>query len=178
MPRPVLVIYDLPEALKIPNPAAYFRRFGRALNQSGYFFPPGTVPLARVERLRTLGAIVWIIDVHESSWETVVAGVRLSIQKQMGQTLAKVSELNLKCRVLLADAEWDSGQEKAYRRWRAVLAKARRECLAAEECALGWGITRDVADGVEAVKLALSAGLNAAMTSFALKKEVCDGVVA
>jgi len=177
----LLVIYDIPESLKIPNPSGSFRRYGFRLNLSAWCFPQNAFPSDAVEALRVAGASVEVIRFHPEDQEKLISWCKREVKKYLKDLVEKAQA---KCGDLRRTLEsWDkphpelSGDErttvpeKHYRRWRSVIARARRELVSAEQCALSFGITGDLVDGTSALKNLISSELGAALAYREKQKE-------
>ena len=160
----VLASYDLPKRLKIPNPAGYFRRFGRSINQSDFVFPVSRAPYERFQQLRDRGASIRLYYFQEKSWEQIMADIVGAVRKQCKEDVRAVKEATREARKAIKTLGDDYLGSKDYRGWRAVLARARRELLAAEECAFGFEVGREVEDATDALRQALAASLDLALS--------------
>lgn len=159
-----LAVYDIPKALRIPNPSAQLRRYGIRLNLSAWIFPPGRVPVDVLEDLKAAGGSVHLIEFAEKSWEQVLdlarAEVRRVCKDAAKYVQGRVEAIRLSIEIMQDEPAFLDG---LYIKWRAVIGKARRELLSAEQCAFGFTIAGDVTDATEALKQLLAAQLDAAL---------------
>lgn len=170
----VLCVYDIPQALKIPNPSASFRRFGFRVNLSCWVFPQALVPTDGIESLRAQGATVHVIEFAEKDQDKILDLARAELNRHAKSVIELVGERSKKLRNILdlhsimfekqqASEDAQKHADKVYRKYRSVLSRGKRELLAAEQCAMGFAITRDVEDALNGLKHLLSAELDLAL---------------
>lgn len=163
----VLVVYDIADNLKIVNPSPVFRRFGFRINLSCWVFPQHLVPVEEIEKLRAAGAVVHMINFAAEDQGKILDLARAELRRHAKHLVKYVSERVQKLKSkLIADSAFPDGlvpEDALYKKWRAVISRSRREALAAEHCAFGFGIDRDVADALEALVNLLSSELNLAL---------------
>jgi hypothetical protein len=166
----VLCVYDIPQNLKIRNPSVLFRRSGVRVNLSAWIFPQGCVPTETIETLRTEGATVHLVEFSEQAQDKVLSLARDEVRRHARKVSDYVRDRCGKIRTSIAVLQAaqpildiEKTVERQYRKWRGILSRARRELIAAEQCALGFGITRDVQEATDGLKNLLSAELGMAL---------------
>lgn len=160
----VLCVYDIADSLKILNPSARFRRWGVRVNLSCWVFPGNLVPHEDISRLREQGAAVHLVEFAEQAQETILTLAKAELRKHAVKMVKYVEGRSQKALAILDvpgfiedNADKD---EKAYRHWRAILSRGRRELLAAEQCAMGFNVSRDVTDAFDALRNLLAAEMD------------------
>ncbi len=170
----VLCVYDIAESLKIPNPSAYFRRFGFRVNLSCWVFPQALIPTDHIESLRSQGAAVHVIEFAEKDQDKILDLARAELNRHAKSVIELVGDRSKKLRNILelhsimfekqqASEDAQKHADKVYRKYRSVLSRGKRELLATEQCAMGFAITRDVEDALDGLKNLLSAELDLAL---------------
>ncbi len=168
----VLCCYDIPESLKVKNPSGVFRRYGVRINLSAWVFPAGLVPTEHIAELTEKGVTVHLVEFAEKAQEKVLELARSELRQHAKKVAKYVKE---RCDKINQEFQRDEilkgtmgetpeqHKEARYRKWRTVLSRARRELIAAEQCALGFGVTRDVEEATDGLKNLLSAELTLAL---------------
>jgi hypothetical protein len=163
----VLCVYDIPEKLRITNPSAVFRRYGFRANLSCWVFPQHLVPTEEIDRLKDAGAEVHMIEFAEKDQDKILELARTELKKHAKHMMKFVTERvsKLKAKLMAGESFEPEAvpQDVLYKKWRSVIATGKRELLAAEHCAFGFQIDRDVADALEALKNLLSSEFHLAL---------------
>ncbi len=155
----VMVSYDIPESVKCANPSGKFRRWGIRVNASVWIFPPGRVPSEDIADLRSKGAVVHSVEFAEQAQEKILELAKRELRRHSRAVMKHVEQRCAKLKADMVPAEmYDLGTKvEIYHKWRGLLSQARRELLAAEQCALGFAVSRDVAEAFDGLKNVLSA---------------------
>lgn len=159
----ILCVYDIPQRLKVSNPSMRLRRYGFRVNLSCWVFPEGRVPVDEIDNLRDAGATVHLIEFSEQAQEKVLDLARAELRRHVKGVMKFTQERVGLLKEAIADAEHCpdiAAPDDIYKKWRSVLNRARRELLNAQQCALGFEITRDVDDALECLKNVLSGEFN------------------
>lgn len=161
----VLAVYDIPQSLKVKNPSGVFRRYGVRVNLSCWVFPSGLVPTEHIAELTSKGVTVHLVEFAEQAQEKVLELAKAELKRHAKAVAKYVKE---RCEQTHARMEMfsacpagqaDEHADQEYRKWRTVLSRARRELIAAEQCSLGFGVTRDVSEAFDGLKNLLSVEL-------------------
>lgn len=174
----ILAVYDIPQALKIPNPSPVLRNHGIRINLSCWIFPEGSTPTSVLDWLKEKGATVHVVPFAERAQEVVMEMARDELRKRcrdMADFVAKrVEKLQEQAdaaeQLDTVELRFEGGS-KAYKEWRRVINVAKRELARAENCALAFSLSRDVADGVESIRRMIHAQMELAI---ALRDRIGD----
>ena len=159
-----LIVYDIAESLKIANPSPVMRRHGVRLNLSCWVVPCNLVPTDFLEKLRSQGADVHLLQFADGDWDKVLALAKDALKRHCRDVtqMVRAKSLVLQNQLTLALAGDDS-TDKNYKRWRSILSRGRREALATEQCAMGFGLTHDCQEALDGLKNTLAAEMDKAL---------------
>ncbi len=163
--RYALLIYDIPANLRLGNLSMLLRRFGARINLSCWVLPLKNLALVPIKMWVEKGAKVEVVEFDEHESEKVIALARRAIQNDLEQTRGFVEGSVSKVRARFADTmtlgtntqERIEAQKKAEGYSYAVLYRAKAIADAAEEAALHFDLTGDVAELVEALRRSIKA---------------------
>lgn len=169
----VLLVYDVPSSLKIANPSPVLRRWGVRVNLSAWIIPTHLVPTEYLDELRDKGVRMHLVEFAEKEQAKIIEFAREELKRHARQIVNVVAEkcshirevIDTPASALFGVSEEleDRANEEFYRKWRSVIARGKRELLAAEQCAFGFEITRDVQEALDGLKHVLEAQLSAAL---------------
>jgi hypothetical protein len=174
--RYALLVYDIPSKVYIPNPSALLRRWGARVNKSCWVLPTANVALVPLKEWVEKGAIVEVVEFGEHEVEKVVAIARRAItgevesmQRFVGTLVAKVRARFAKASALpTGSPERAEAMKDADQYVYAALYRAKGVADAAEEAALHFAITGEVAALVEALRKSIKAQ---SATFYAIKQK-------
>lgn len=176
----IFCCYDIPDSLKVSNPSAIFRRYGFRVNLSCWVFPQHLLPTDGIDKLRAAGATVHLIEFAEKDQDKILDLARAELQRHARKMVQFVSERVERIKDDLGTIDFLDKHESLYKKWRGVISKGKRELLAAEQCAFGFQINREVDEALGALKALLRAELDLALSwRDAHKQKGClDGAAA
>lgn len=163
--RYALLVYDIPEASGLSNPSGLMRRFAVRINLSCWVLPLKNLPLLPVREWLSKGASVEVVEFDEGEREKVVALARRALQREVEEMRKTVEESVAKVRAKyvavkgLAAGTTERGEALDKAGHYAYLIGYRAKALAdaAEECALHFDLTGEVAPLVEALRKTIRA---------------------
>ena len=160
-----LLYYRIPTNVKL-NPAPLMHRFGASIDGSVWFMPTKNLPLIPVKEWLEKGAtVVRTYEFDETESEKVIADARSAITERVDAMRDFVDKLVAEVRDRYAKAKlhptgsqeqldaYKAAEQYAY----AALYRAKTTADAAEECALHFDITGDVAALVDALRKSIKA---------------------
>jgi len=144
--RAHLLVYDIPQTAKLPNPSAFLWQIGARINLSCWIIPDRNVVRIPVADWRARGAIVELVRFDEKDGDTIIRLARESIERH----LHEIRDYTERCMnsALKKLAEVPTGDEvmmkKGKQATQVVTWRAKRDLERAMECALTFDLTADV----------------------------------
>ena len=163
--RYALLVYDIPEASGLSNPSGLMRRFAVRINLSCWVLPLKNLPLLPVREWVEKGASVEVVEFDEGEREKVVALARRALQREVEEmrrtveaSVAKVRERYAGVKALgTGTTERSEALDRAGHYAYLIGYRAKALADAAEECALHFDLTGDVAPLVGALRKTIKA---------------------
>jgi hypothetical protein len=180
--RANLLFYDIPQCLKIANPSNRLRRVAVRCNLSCWIVPEDKTPFDIIDELKSKGCSVELVrfdeneepklrrlarEAMEKETGRIVKGLAKSIalaQKQLADALdnlGEIGEKKLGHEYLEANnlSGFDEAREKIITKhdaaMRAILNRAKKDCVAAEECSICFDLLADVGELVRGTRHAI-----------------------
>lgn len=158
--RFVLLIYDIPQTSKLRNPSGLLRRFAARINLSCWVAPLKNVALLPLKEWIESGAIVEVVQFDENEREKVIDLARRAIIRDVEEMREYVNvhvrSVRKKFDAVSNLASGSDDREKAWKKAEHFaylgLYRAKKLAEAAEEAALHFDLTGDVASVVEALR--------------------------
>lgn len=178
--RYALLVYDIPSDSKLRNPSDLIRRWGARINLSCWVLPLKCLVHLPLKEWEEAGATVEIVEFDEHEREKVIALARRAISRDLDSMLAylgrTVAEVRKRFEFVGGLATGSDERDEAFQRAKqygyAALYRAKGSADAAEEAALSFQLTGDLAGLVAGLRQAIKAH---AATFYALEQRAQSG---
>lgn len=84
-----LLIYDIPEASRVPNPSGFLRRMAVRINLSCWVVPEGDIPYARLNEMAAGGASWHVVRFDAAEAGKLVAMAAAAIRRELRDALRR-----------------------------------------------------------------------------------------
>lgn len=158
--RYTLLVYDIPQRLKFPNPSCKLRRVGTRINLSCWLIPEQYVPYDLLDVFLSKGIAHSLVRFDENEAEKIRELARQGIGAELARIkVAMVAAIARGQRLLGTHEKWTP--EKFDKHAKAVLRRAKKALKDAEEAAILFDLAADLGEARQIVADAVAAGVEA-----------------
>lgn len=163
--RYALLYYYIPKTSKLGNPSGLLRRWGIRVDLSVWIVPMKNLPLIPMKEWIDKGAVADVVEFGEHEREKCLSIARRTLQNDVEKMRLTVEKSVAKVRrrfdslrsIPVGTPERDEAQKSAEHFAYLTLYRAKAIADSAEECALHFDLTGDVAPLVDALRRTIKA---------------------
>lgn len=169
-----MLVYDIPQGSKIPNPSDVLRRRGVRINLSCWIIPDDRVPFTLIDELKKGGAVVYTVHYDTMELDKIKALAFDLLKQEVARIRATLGATLAKSIIRYAKAKEQSSADGVNSTTQYVkfgLRRAKHHLNSAQESATAFDILADANDLFNALRFELATQTELWFTQCASWKE-------